>query len=278
MNYREMWQRLTPLYSEGEAHAIADCVLQEAFGMTKADALCSGVEALDTAEATRLADIMRRLQDAEPVQYVLGRASFCGREFSLRPGVLIPRPETEELCRWIASENESHEPLRVLDIGTGSGCIAVTLALDLKSADVSAWDISPTTIATASENAERLGANIATERHDILTEKPSPSAWDVIVSNPPYICEREKAAMHANVLRHEPATALFVPDAAPLLFYRKIAKYAAASLRPQGRLYFEINPLFAKEMTAMLSETGFENIIVKRDEEGKERMMRAEVP
>jgi len=278
MNYRELWQRLTPLYTEGEAHAIADCVLQEVFGLSKADALCGGVEGLSAEAAARLEAIINRLRQAEPVQYVLGHATFCGREFVVRQGVLIPRPETEELCRWIACENEGRNRLRVLDIGTGSGCIAITLSLALNESEVTAWDISPEALRTASENAERLGADISIERHDALSLKPHPQAWDVIVSNPPYICEREKAAMHANVLSHEPALALFVPDAAPLLFYRKIAQYAAASLRPQGRLYFEINPQYAADTVALLREVGFSNVTIKRDEQGKERMMEAAPP
>jgi len=220
--------------------------------------------------------VMRRLHNAEPVQYVLGHAGFCGKDFRVRHGVLIPRPETEELCRWIAEENENSEAVKVLDIGSGSGCIAVTLALNLPQADVCAWDVSPEAILLTQENATLLNAHVTVERHDILSAEPNTAAWNIIVSNPPYICEKEKTMMHANVLMHEPPLALFVPDNDPLLFYRAIARYAAASLRPHGSLYFELNPLHAAETARMLRKEGFENIIIKRDEQGKERMVKAE--
>lgn len=278
MTYRDLWRSLLCVYGEGEAHAIADLVLAEAFGLSKTNALCGGVERLPADDAVRLQDVVRRLQDAEPVQYVLGRAGFCGREFLVRQGVLIPRPETAELCRWIVSENSGVERQRVLDIGTGSGCIAITLSLDLSAADVSAWDISPEAVAVARQNAGRLHAPVTIERHDILTAEPDSAAWNIIVSNPPYVCECEKTAMHANVLMHEPPASLFVPDTNPLLFYRAIARYAAVSLRPHGRLYFEINPLYAADTAQLLHEEGFDRIEIKKDEQGKERMISCHSP
>lgn len=276
MYYKDLYNKLIPLYGEREARAVADIVLGVRFGLSKADILCGAVERLTTDERAELDRMFRRLEDAEPVQYVLGEAEFCGRTFSVRPGVLIPRPETEELCALITSENMGKTVLKVLDVGTGSGCIAVTLAADMPQAEVSAWDISAEAIAIARENAERNAVRISLKEQDILTAEPSTDAWDIIVSNPPYICDSERKDMNRNVLDYEPHTALFVPDADPLLFYRAICRYAASSLRPGGRLYFEVNAAFAHETAALMRETGFKEVAVKRDMYGKERMVEGE--
>lgn len=284
MTYEELWHRLTPVYDAGEAKAIVRYVLDVAFGMSATDVYCGKVTQLAADERIRLEEIMLRLAAAEPVQYVLGQADFCGRTFRVAPGVLIPRPETEELCAWITEEAATRErrgegggkaSTAILDIGTGSGCIGVTLALDISGASVTAWDISEEALAIARRNAAELHAGVTMERQDALRPPQDGRRWDIIVSNPPYVCRRESAAMERNVLEHEPHTALFVPDDDPLLFYRAIAGYARGTLREGGRLFLEINPLYAGDMHVMLRDAGFASVETRRDCYGKERMMKA---
>ena len=271
MTYPEFWRSLTALYSEGEAKAIARLVMEEHFGLSMADVLCSKMG--DEAE---LRQIHRRLLTGEPVQYVLGRAEFGGRWFHVAPGVLIPRPETYELCQWVLVENRGEE--RILDIGTGSGCIACTLAAELPHAEVSAWDISETALAIAQSNAQRLNVNVTFSQIDILQLSIincQLSIYDIIISNPPYICQQEREAMERNVLDYEPSLALFVPDDDPLLFYRAIAGYARQALKPGGTLYFEINPLYAAALQSLLSKMAYHAITLREDQYGKPRMMKA---
>lgn len=275
MTYRELWRGLVPLYGEREAKAIVDYVLGVRFGLSKADVLCGSVEGMGADDAAELCRIQSRLLQGEPVQYVIGKAEFGGREFAVRPGVLIPRPETEELCACVVADNGCNAPLRVLDVGTGSGCIALTLKLDMPQCAVTGWDISAEALAVARDNAVRLGADVAFSRHDILAEAPQAEAWDIIVSNPPYICEKEKEGMERNVLDHEPKLALFVPDDSPLLFYDAIAAFASCSLRPGGRLYMEINPLYADETANAMSRHGLCGVQVRSDAYGRRRMVRA---
>lgn len=275
MTYRELWHILVPLYGEREARAVTDYVLDVRFGLSKADVLCEAVEKMTVEQSAELGGIFARLTQGEPVQYVLGSAEFCGRWFNVRPGVLIPRPETEELCALITADCTGCGPLEVLDVGTGSCCIAVTLALDIPQSSVTAWDISPEALATARENARRNGARVAVECSDALCLEPQGEAWDVIVSNPPYICNKEKKDMERNVLDHEPQLALFVPDDDPLLFYRAITRYAARTLCPDGALYFELNPLYADLTADMARHEGFSDVAVIKDSYGKRRMMRA---
>lgn len=275
MNYRELRARLIPLYGENEARAVADMLLGEAFGMTKADILCGAVERLGADDTARLASMLRRLLAFEPVQYVLGFADFCGRRFKTASGVLIPRPETEELCAWITADNSTLAAPNILDIGTGSGCIACTLTLDIPQSRVSAWDTSAPALAIAAENARLLNARVDFSRQDALRKTQDNALWDIIVSNPPYICNKERASMHRNVTDHEPHSALFVPDSEPLLFYHRIALYAATALKPQGCLYFEINPLYASELRAMLVSMGFNGVEIRPDSYGKLRMAKA---
>lgn len=275
MTYRELWGMLTPLYGEAEAHAVADYVLDVGFGLSKADVMCGAIESMAAADAARLDMMAARLSQGEPVQYVVARASFCGRWFGVRPGVLVPRPETEELCALVEADFRGRGPLSVLDVGTGSGCIAVTLALDMPQSRVTAYDISPEALAVAADNARLLGADVTFERRDALAMQPQGEAWDVVVSNPPYICNKEKKDMQRNVLCYEPHGALFVPDDDPLLFYRAITHYAAHALRPGGALYFELNPLYADQTASMARREGFAEVDVLTDAYGKRRMMRA---
>ena len=239
--------------------------------------ICLGKDTqLSANNQTELKGIADRLLEQEPIQYVLGQANFCGRTFMVNEHVLIPRPETEELCRWINSQDASPR-VRLLDIGTGSGCIAITLAAMYPKAEVTAWDISPEALEVARENAKRTHVNVSFEQIDIL-HLPSNllhQTYDLIVSNPPYICNKERACMEANVLEHEPHTALFVPDDDPLLFYHAIAQYGQTALEPEGWLYFEINPLYAQPLSDMLHMMSYHDIELKLDQYGKQRMIRA---
>ena len=276
MTYQELKKRLQQRYSDGEATAVARYLVEMKYGLSMADVACGGVETLD--EAT-LANDVERLLDGEPVQYVVGEAEFCGRRFVVRPGVLIPRPETEELCHWILEGRGAwREGCRILDIGTGSGCIAVTLAAELPKAAVMAWDISEAALAVARENADRLDISIKFEKQDIfqyslLTGAP----FSLIVSNPPYVCRSEAEQMEAHVLEHEPHEALFVPDDDALVFYRAICRLAQHVLLPGGWLYFEINPLYADELMALMSEMGFVDMETRQDQFGKTRMIRSRI-
>ena len=276
MTYNELWHLLAPHYGDGEAKAIARLVFEVRFGLSMSD-ICLGKDTqLSANNQTELKGIADRLLEQEPIQYVLGQANFCGRTFMVNEHVLIPRPETEELCRWINSQDASPR-VRLLDIGTGSGCIAITLAAMYPKAEVTAWDISPEALEVARENAKRTHVNVSFEQIDIL-HLPSNllhQTYDLIVSNPPYICNKERACMEANVLEHEPHTALFVPDDDPLLFYRTIAQYGQIALEPRGWLYFEINPLYAQPLYDMLHMMSYHDIELKLDQYGKQRMIRA---
>ena len=283
MTYSQLWRRLLPLYDEREAKAVVRTLLEERFNLTLTDLYTDGLDRLTDEEKVRMETLIERLEAGEPVQYVVGKARFCGRDYMVAPGVLIPRPETEMLCKEVISAyNRSYcalqppEPLRVLDIGTGSGCIAVTLALDLWNCTVTAWDISGDALIIARENAHRLQAHVNLELQDALN--PDETAlnappFDIIVSNPPYICARESKDMAKHVLAHEPHTALFVPDDDPLLFYRSIARYGLSHLKPSGMLAFEINPIYAEETCKMLEHMGYEQIESKEDQYGKERIV-----
>ena len=277
--YQEFWQSLTPLYDAGEAQAIVRTVLDVEYGMTLTDIICGKVNELSSDEERNLEEIITRLQNGEPVQYVLGEADFAGRTFHVEPGVLIPRPETAELCQWIEEEVSSlkaDERKQILDICTGSGCIAITLGLNIPNSEVTGWDISEDALRIAQGNVEMLKArNVRIEYQDALMLPKAAEAADIIVSNPPYICEKEKADMEKNVLEHEPSIALFVPDEDPLKFYRAIAEYASSALKSEGALYFEINPIYEKETREMLEELGFKDIETKEDAFGKKRMMKA---
>ena len=291
--YQQFWQSLTPLYDAGEAQAIVRTVLDVEYGMTLTDIICGKVNELSSDEERNLEKIITRLQNGEPVQYVLGEADFAGRTFHVEPGVLIPRPETAELCQWIEEEVSSldaDDPKQILDICTGSGCIAITLGLTIPNSEVTGWDISEDALRIAQGNVEMLKArNVRIEYQDALmlpkaaeaaeiseaAESSLSKSWNIIVSNPPYICEKEKADMEKNVLEHEPSIALFVPDKEPLKFYRTIAEYASSALKSEGALYFEINPIYEKEAREMLEELGFKDIETKEDAYGKKRMMKA---
>lgn len=300
MTYNQLWKRLTAIYNEREAQAIVRTVLDALFGMSLTDICLGKVTQLSADDTTRLEKIMQRLEKSEPVQYVLGAEWFAGRLFDVAPGVLIPRPETEDLVKWACDEAKEKEKEKednskeergkeekevskkgeeaphpsILDIGTGSGCIAITVALALPQARVTAWDISTDALAIAAGNAHRLGASVRFEHQDALNAPDDEERWDVIVSNPPYICDRERADMSDNVLNYEPELALFVPDSDPLLFYRAIARYASKALKPGGRLLFETNTAYAHEVAQAMADEGFTAIEVRNDCFGKPRMVK----
>lgn len=284
MTYNELWRQLVQIYDEGEAKAIARMVYEERFGLTLSDIYLGRETQLSAADQTELEEIAKRLLQGEPIQYVLGQADFCGRSFCVNEHVLIPRPETEELCNWkpLPLPSPKGEGAKILDIGTGSGCIAITLAAMYPEAQVIGWDISEDALEVAKINAIRNNVNVSFEQVDVLN-LPSPlpfgggrgEALSLIVSNPPYICNKERAAMAVNVLEYEPHTALFVPDDDPLLFYRAIAQFGQTALKQGGWLYFEINPLYAQEMCDMLHLMSYHDIELKADQYGKQRMIRA---
>ena len=279
MDYETLWHRLTSLYEANEAKAIVRWVLDVRFGVSMADILCGKVGELSIVNQTELEEIMQRLESGEPIQYIIGTADFCRRQFHVEPGVLIPRPETGELCQWVIDDSRQSSP-RILDIGTGSGCIAITLALETPEATVAAWDISCEALRIAKDNANSLGANISFEQCDILnlsliTYHSSLPHWDIIVSNPPYIINKEKEGMAKNVLDHEPHLALFAPDDNPIIFYQRIGDYAWQNLNTGGKLYFELNPLTADLVSDYLQHLGFSEIELRQDAFGKQRFLKA---
>lgn len=281
MNYNELWHQLAPLYGDGEAKAIAQMVYEVRFGLSLSDIYLGKDTQLSADDQAELQEIAKRLTDNEPVQYVLGVADFCGRQYHVEPGILIPRPETEHLCRLITKHATNGSPIRtVLDIGTGSGCIAITLALELPGSQVTAWDISPIALRVAKDNAQRLGADITFKEVDMLSVPYSPpfggvgGGFDLIVSNPPYICDSEADQMEANVLDYEPEIALFVPDDDPLKFYVPIMNYAQSALHPDGQLWLETNPLYEEMIEERLLELGFD-VIAHDDQFGKTRFIQA---
>ena len=345
MTYSEIWHRIATSYDDGEARAIARILIEELFGLSYADIVCGATEQLSADDTLRLDTAVRRIEQGEPLQHVLGYADFCGNRFSVNGSVLIPRPETEWLVDegaklmdgCIASDETQHKaphsPKRILDIGTGSGCIAISLKLRLGDVYVEAWDISEEALRTAQDNADALKAEVTFRKRDALkaegeclqggalvssapteqtmdsinsnegalvssaptgqamdsinsnegalvssapTEQAMDSInyseanilaapWDLIVSNPPYICDSERSAMDDNVLLHEPHTALFVPDDDPLRFYRAIARYALLTLNTGGSLLFECNTRYAEATGTMLRDMGFEEVTVSDD-------------
>ncbi len=281
MTFEKFWKPLTTIYEAGEAKAVARLVMEVRFGLSMTDVVCG-----KTGDEAEMQILQQRLLTGEPVQYILGEADFGGRTFHVEPGVLIPRPETYELCRWIMVDGrwkmENGRNVSILDIGTGSGCIACTLAAELPNAEVMAWDISDDALRIAAENAKRTNVQVSFEKVDILNtpllyREGLGVGLDLIVSNPPYICNKERETMERNVLEHEPELALFVPDDDPLLFYRAIARYAAKALNPSGALYFEINPLYVNEMLQMLSDEGFSHTEVRNDQFGKQRFTKSQI-
>ncbi len=266
-------EELSQCYSTDEIAALTRIIATELLGVSQMAFYLKDDIPLTAEQQALLGNAIERLKKQEPIQYILGYSDFCGLRFKVTPATLIPRPETSELVELIASEATGHES--ILDIGTGSGCIAVSLAHKLPKSNVTAWDISPEALAVATENSKANGCAIAFEEVDILAYRPTGKLFDIIVSNPPYIKENEKSAMHNNVLDWEPHTALFVPDSDPLLFYSTIAEKGLQMLAPNGTLYFEINRAHGAETMKMLADYGYINIELRKDFADNDRMIKA---
>ena len=271
----EIKDALKDIYPESEAFSLAKMLLVEGFGFSTLELYGGKDKDISGKRRDVLNEMIRRLQKNEPIQYVLGVESFCGLSFEVNPNVLIPRPETAELVEWIVDEWRLKPSCRILDVGTGSGCIPVSLAKLLETAQVESWDISEGALLVARRNCERNGVNVLLRQQDVLTASPEGGLYDVIVSNPPYIADSEKVSMDANVLEWEPSVALFVPDADPLLFYRKIGELALDMLAEGGALYFEINQAYGMETVNMLKALGYGQVELRKDAWGNDRMVKA---
>ena len=274
---KRLHEELAGAYSPGEIDAITRILATDLLQIVETAYFLRDKVELTGEQESELADAIQRLKKNEPLQYILGETEFCGLRLRVNPSVLIPRPETGELVRLIASENNNCSK-RILDIGTGSGCIAIALAKELPQSSVSAWDISEDALLVAKENSATCGTKINFAQRDILTYTPAEAdKFDIIVSNPPYIKEKEKSQMESNVLDWEPSLALFVPDNDPLLFYRAIAEKAKTMLTPGGQLYFEINREHGTDTCTMLTELGYTDFRLHKDFAGNDRMVSARI-
>ena len=284
---KRLRNELRPIYGDRETEAIIRIIFHHVKGWSLTDMLIHEPEELSPFIKSEIEGILERLKRHEPIQYITGEARFHGLELHVTPDVLIPRPETAELVDIIADDADGREDLRVLDIATGSGCIAIALARTLKFAKVTALDVSAAALEVARGNDRELRTGVTFIEADIFKwpedeENEGDSSgrgavqgrFDVIVSNPPYIDESEKTGMDPNVTDYEPHLALFVPDDDPLRFYRRIANVGRLLLVKGGRLYFEINPRHAKEMVGLLKNNGYEDVEVIRDSYGKERFVK----
>lgn len=260
-------------YDAAELESVKKALCIEYLGISDVSFFTKETLDADPERDSRLVKALDRLAGNEPLQYVIGSTPFCGLQFRVDPRVLIPRPETAELVEWVAADSASEGNL--LDVGTGSGCIAVTLAHKLPGWKVQGWDISDGALEVARENNSLNGTSAEFRKVDILSDRLPEQRFDVIVSNPPYVLESEKADMEDRVLEHEPHSALFVPDNDALLFYRAIAEFGKHNLSKGGRLYFEINPLEADALKLMLLKAGYHDIEIRNDIFGKQRMIKA---
>lgn len=268
-------RKLQGCYAPREAGNLSRIICCEVLGQQAVDYYLGKDITLSAKAEQELESILLRLQNFEPIQYILGEARFFGRTFRVAPGVLIPRPETEELVEMMLKELSPVS--RVLDIGTGSGCIAVSLAKELPESQVAAWDVSEEALSIAAANSKFLQASVRFEQHDVLTYAPcATDRYEAIVSNPPYVTETEKQEMERNVLDWEPSLALFVPDADPLRFYRRIAVLGLEMLEPGGKLYFEINRAFGEDIVLMMRELGYSFVRLQKDISHNDRFVTAQ--
>lgn len=263
--YDSILADLAPKFGAGEARAMARIIMESELNYSPVDIVLNRHVELPDFVPDKIARIIGRLLADEPLQYILGTARFCGMTLRVSPDVLIPRPETEELVDMITDRWSAVPDLRVLDVGTGSGCIAIALARALRFPAVTAVDVSAGALAVATGNARGLRTKVNFRHDDILTMRPTAGSFDIIVSNPPYITESERESMAPHVKDHEPPQALFVPDSDPLKFYRAITRYAVSALSPRGMLYFEINPRFADELRRMLTDAEFADVTLLPD-------------
>ena len=272
-------QTLTPLYDAPEAESFFYLALENRHQLKRVDLVLQPDLEIGESELENWNQILDGLKDFIPIQYLLGKADFYGLEFEVNASTLIPRPETEELVQWIILDSKrtaKSSPLRILDIGTGSGCIAIALAKNLPNAEVSAIDISEKALEMAKRNASFNCVTVKFLQQNILETATLEQQYDIIVSNPPYVRELEKHELKPNVIDNEPHLALFVPDDDALVFYRKIANLALQSLRQDGRLYFEINQYLGTEMIGLLESLDFKSINLRKDIYGNDRMLKAD--
>lgn len=272
--YTYIRQELSGFYPDAEAAAMAKYILTEKYQLSALDLYAGKDMNFSSEKLSEVNDILARLKLYEPLQYIIGETWFCGYRFKVTPAVLIPRPETAELIDWIVTDNK-RDGAHVLDVGTGSGCIPVSLALMMDSPVVSAWDISEEALSVASENARLNNADVAFSRVDVLGTDIPDIKVDILVSNPPYITKSEKKDMEKNVLEWEPELALFVPDDDPLRFYKRIAELGLDILNDGGVIYFEINRAYGSETVEMLASMGYKNIELRKDLSGNDRMIKA---
>ena len=275
--YRNQFtQELTPIYDAGEAESFFYLILEEKMQLKRIDLALHPDLNFSEKEIVVWNSILQQLKKEIPIQYLLGKTSFYGLDFEVNENVLIPRPETEELVDWIIKSNsksKNYKDLKILDIGTGSGCIAVSLAKNIPNSQVYAVDVSEKALATAKKNAELNNVKITFSNQNILKTEDLKQQFDIIVSNPPYVRNLEKEEIKKNVLDNEPHLALFVEDNDALIFYRKIAKLAQINLSENGQLFFEINQYLAKEMVELLEKMNFKNIELRKDIYGNDRMI-----
>ena len=282
---RHYASELEKIYDSDEANALIMILLEHYFGIDRVKMALEPELRLSESELLTLHFAVKELLKNKPIQYVIGETEFCGMRFFVEEGVLIPRPETEELVNKLAVSScqlavNPSPSFRIIDIGTGSGCIAISLAKLLKDSVVTAVDVSEKALEIAKKNADLNGVDVRFILDDILNpQNPEliDNQYDIIVSNPPYVCESEKSEMRANVLDYEPSSALFVSDNDPLIFYRKILEFAQKTLKPNGQIWFEINEKFGDEMQNLCHEKGFKNVEIIKDFRGKERILKADL-
>lgn len=274
-------QELVDIYSTSEISTLFRIIIEEVCGNSYPELVIDKINNLSGIELRKAKDFVIRLKNMEPIQYIIGKTEFYGLQFKVSPDVLIPRPETEELVEWVikdCAKNNSNNKKSILDIGTGSGCIAISLAKKIPDTDVYALDVSEEALAIASDNANINDVKVNFSKCDVLSEIESFKQelnFDVIVSNPPYIREMEKDTMEDNVLLFEPAKALFVPDNNPLVFYEIIADFALERLNNNGNLYFEINLSMGERISNLLYKKGFTSVELRKDISGNNRMLKA---
>jgi release factor glutamine methyltransferase len=265
---------LQGLYPESEIRSFSQLIIEKLTRFSRTEIIVNKNTHFSEKQRYEIESFIQKLKKFFPIQYILGETEFYGLTFKVNESVLIPRPETEELVDWIKNENDQNAEIQFLDIGTGSGCIAVSLKHVFPDSGVYGFDISEEALKIASENALQNHLEVNFSKVDILNAPDFDKKWDIIVSNPPYVLENERVAMHPNVLENEPHLALFVPDNDPLLFYRKIAQFALRQLKPDGKLYFEINRAYGKATVDLLTEMGFTDIELRKDISGNDRMVK----
>jgi len=268
--------RLGNSYPENEIRTFVEILLEHYAGLSKTDMVLKATEGLASDIIMQMEQALAKLEKNEPIQYIIGETEFYDLKLKVNPSVLIPRPETEELAHWIIKNHKKDDKIRILDIGTGSGCIPLALKNNLPDADVFAVDISEEALKTAKANAKLNNLNISFSKLDILKEDTNNTLgqFDIIVSNPPYVRKKEKELMHKNVLENEPHLALFVDDDDALVFYRAIVNFLAKNLKPKGFIYFEINEAYGEEVADLLKSYNYRDIELAKDINGKYRMIR----